>query len=154
MWIIVKLLWHCVDESKSKFQSLFESIKWWVLCWFLSWPTESFSYSRSYQLLRKLERYGIRCVAYSWLENGQQCVQMNKTVSESRKGQCGVTQGSLIDPKLFILFIHDICNISKLIKCVVYTDDTNLFCSGKTLTGSLVCNWKWAGNCSDVVWYQ
>lgn len=49
------------------------------------------------QLLRKLEKYGIRGIAYSWLEsyleNRQQCVQINEAVSGFRKVTCGVPPG-------------------------------------------------------------
>ena len=39
-------------------------------------------------------------------------------------------QGSILGPKLFILYVNDICNISKMLKFVLFADDTNIFCSG------------------------
>ena len=30
-------------------------------------------------------------------------------------------------PKLFILYINDICNTSALLKCIILADDTNIF---------------------------
>ena len=41
-----------------------------------------------------------------------------------------VPQGSLLGPKLFILYVNDICNIIKILKFVLFADDTNIFCSG------------------------
>lgn len=35
---------------------------------------------------------------------------------------------TLVSPKLF----NDICNVSKLFKCVLFADDPNMFCSIKT----------------------
>ena len=47
---------------------------------------------------------------------------------------CGVPQGSILGPKLFILYINDLCNISTLLKFILFADDTNIFCSGKDST--------------------
>lgn len=47
--------------------------------------------------------------------------------------QCGIPQGSVLGPKLFILYINDICDVSKLLNFVLFADDTNFYSSGNDL---------------------
>ena len=60
-------------------------------------------------------------------------VTINGTNSDYMNVLCGVPQGSILGPILFILYINDMCNVSTLLKPILFADDTNLFYSGKDI---------------------
>lgn len=89
-------------------------------------------------LLEKLEIYGIRGLALSWfasyLTNRSQCVIYNGCESNHRCIKCGVPQGSILGPLLFLIYINDLPSVSKLFMPILFADDTNLFCTNRNLT--------------------
>lgn len=88
-------------------------------------------------LLSKLQKYGIRGLAHEWLtsylEDRYQFVHINDQNSTLLEITCGVPQGSVLGPLLFILYINDFCLISRSLKCILFADDTTIFCCGRNL---------------------
>jgi hypothetical protein len=86
-------------------------------------------------LIAKLEHIGIRGVANQWIEsylkNRTQSVKLNGFSSQSKNISCGVPQGSILGPLLFLIYINDMNKAFD--KCSVYhfADDTNLLFSHK-----------------------
>ena len=84
-------------------------------------------------LLKKLYHYGIRGnmldLLGSYLTDRKQFVSYGGKDSTLLDIVCGVPQGSVLGPLLFIIFINDITSISNVASFVLFADDLNLFLS-------------------------
>ena len=78
-------------------------------------------------LLSKLEHYGFRGISNSWFKNylvgRNQYVCVNGVNSQTKQIFCGVPQGSVLGPLLFLIFINDLPNCTKLFS-ILFADDT------------------------------
>src|SRR3984893_6694676 len=88
-------------------------------------------------LIKKLEMYGIRGIPNlllrSYLENRKQYVNYNNVTSTLKPISCGVPQGSILGPLLFLLYINDMTSCCKYLQFLLFGDDTNLFNSNSDL---------------------
>lgn len=93
-------------------------------------------------LMNKLYHYGFRGVAFDWFRNylsdRTQYVVYNSSSSTKISMSCGVPQGSILGPLLFILYMNDICNTSKVLNTILFADDTTIFYSHENL--SVLCD--------------
>lgn len=88
-------------------------------------------------LLKKLERYGIRGTGLklieSYLNNRTQSVKIDNTISNTLTITCGVPQGTVLGPLLFLIYINDLLELTQLKDNIIsYADDTVLFINGIT----------------------
>ena len=88
-------------------------------------------------LLRKLEHYGIRGVVLDWfnsyLSNRKQYVYLNGESSQLENITCGVPQGSILGPLLFLIYINDLPNISEVLQFYLFADDTNIYYENESI---------------------
>ena len=84
-------------------------------------------------LLSKLDHYGIRDTSNLWFKNyldsREQFVSINGIESEREKIVCGVPQGSVLGPLLFLIFINDLPNATEFLT-LLFADDTTFQISG------------------------
>ena len=88
-------------------------------------------------LISKLKRYGITGENLNWFKNyltdRKQCVTYDGLLTETKRIVCGVPQGSILGPLLFLIYVNDLYKTSKLFDIILFADDTNLFYSHKNL---------------------
>lgn len=88
-------------------------------------------------LIKKLNFYGIRGIPLNWfqsyLNNRKQLVRANDIDSSLKNIVCGVPQGSVLGPLLFLIFINDITNLKIDGKIFLFADDTSITWSNSTI---------------------
>ena len=88
-------------------------------------------------LLMKFEHYGSRGTVLKWfksyISDRMQYVSVNGSTSQSLIVTCGVPQGSVFGPLLFLIYINDLPLSSNKLSVYLFADDTNIYCKDETL---------------------
>ena len=87
-------------------------------------------------LLHKLSKYGINDNSneFKWFQSyiceRSQIVKCNRTLSTPMPLKTGVCQGTILGPILFLLYVNDMFDVTDTVNCIMYADDTTLYCNG------------------------
>ena len=81
-------------------------------------------------LLSILHLYGISGITHKWfssyLDNRSQKCLVNGSLSECCTFKCGIPQGTILGPLLFVLYINDWPNCLSHSEPRIYGDDTHM----------------------------
>ena len=95
-------------------------------------------------ILSKLEQFGIASQEISlfenYLEDRTQFVHLNSKDSTLERIDCGVPQGSILGPLLFLVTINDLPSVVTKSMVDIYADDTTLSASASIANPSVIQN--------------
>jgi hypothetical protein len=85
-----------------------------------------------------LDKFGICGIASEWFASyltnrQQQYVSLDNILSNYNTVSCGIPQGSVLGPLLFLMYINDFNRCSEILEFHLFADDSNLFYKHKNL---------------------
>ena len=100
--------------------------------------TKAFDTVNHSYLLTKCYKYGLRGpdknFLKSFLEDRKQYIEIGNKKSDKLLVNCGVPQGSVLGPLLFLIYINNLPSVCNDNKVTLFADDTNIYGSLKNET--------------------
>ncbi len=93
----------------------------------IDWLIKAFDTVNHDVLIEKLPKYGLDVHVVKWFIDST--LSVNGSRSNEQKRVCGIPQGSILGPLLFILYINDLPNYVSNVNVSMYTDDTAIYYS-------------------------
>jgi len=89
-------------------------------------------------LLETLEGYGIKSTVLEWIRSyltNRRCkILANGILSDSFDVTCGVPQGSVLGPLLFLIYVNELSADIPFAYIINFADDTVIFLTHKTVS--------------------
>ena len=110
-------------------------------------------------LISKLKNYGVRGNNLKWFEsylNHKQFIAYNNKYTSFETITCGVPQGSILGPLLFLIYVNNLNQVSNILDPIMFADKTNFFYSHhqiKTLFETVNCELKNISQCLEQINY-
>ena len=128
---------HAVVQLTDQIWNNFES-KQYTLGVFVD-LSKSFDTVNHKNVISKLENYGIRGDNLLWfvsyLTNQIQFIKYNNLNTSFQKIACGIPQGLVLRPLLFLIYVNDLKDASKSLDYILFTDHTNYLYFHKNIKG-------------------
>ena len=88
-------------------------------------------------MLEKLKAYGVQSENLEWfrsyLSNRKQFISYDDFRTEINIAKCRVPQGFILGHLLFLIFVKDLNNSTKVLDPVFFADDANPSCTGNNI---------------------